>query len=40
MNEIKELLHNIDNDIFIKYVMADGEQRKVRVLSLEDDKNN
>ena len=39
-NELKELLHNIDNDIFIKYVMADGEQPKVRVLSLEDNKNN
>ena len=39
-NELRELLHNIDNDIFIKYVMADEEQPKVRVLSLEDNKNN
>lgn len=39
-NELKELLHNIDNDIFIKYVMANEEQPKVRVLSLEDNKNN
>ena len=39
-NELKELLHNLDNDTFIKYVMADGEQPKVRVLSLEDNKNN
>ena len=40
-NELKELLHNLDNDIFIKYTVNDGEQPKVKVLSLEDtDKNN
>ena len=39
-NELKELLQNLDNDIFIKYVMADGEQPKVRVLSLEDNNKN
>jgi len=39
-NELKELLHNLDNDIFIKYVMHDGEQPKVRVLSLKDNNKN
>ena len=40
-NELKELLHNLDNDIFIKYTVNDGEQPKVKVLSLEDtNKNN
>ena len=35
-NDLKELLHNLDNDIFIKYVMSDGEKQKVKVLSLKD----
>ena len=39
-NDLKELLYNLDNDLFIKYVMHDGEQPKVRVLSLENNKNN
>ena len=39
-NDLKELFHNLDNDIFIKYVMNDVEQPKVRVLSLKDNKNN
>ncbi len=39
-NDLKELLYNLDNDLFIKYVMHDGEQQKVRVLSLESNKNN
>lgn len=39
-NDLKKLLHNLDNDLFIKYVMHDGEQQKVRVLSLEKNKNN
>ena len=39
-NDLKELLHNLDNDIFIKYVMNDVEQQKVRVLLLKDNKNN
>ena len=39
-NELKELLHHLDNDIFIKHVMDDGEQPKVRVLSLEDNNKN
>ena len=39
-NDLKELLHNLDNDIFIKFVMNDVEQPKVRVLSLKDNKNN
>lgn len=38
--DLKELLHNLDNDIFIKYVISDGEQSKSRVLSLKDNKNN
>ena len=39
-NDLKELLHNLDNDIFIKFVMNDVEQPKVRVLSLKDNKKN
>ena len=39
-NDLKELLYNLDNDLFIKYVMHDGEQQKVRVLSLVNNKNN
>lgn len=39
-NDLKELLYNLDNDFFIKYVMHDAEQQKVRVLSLENNKNN
>ena len=38
--ELKELLHNLDNDIFIKYVMDDVEKTKVRILSLEDNNKN
>lgn len=38
--ELKKLLHNLDNDIFIKYVMDNGEQPKVRILSLEDNNKN
>lgn len=37
-NDLKELLYNLDNNLFIKYVMHDEEQQqKVRALSL---KNN
>ena len=39
-NELKELLHNLDNDVFIKYVMSDEEQQKVRVLSIKDNNKN
>ena len=39
-NDLKELLHNLDNDLFIKYAMHDGEQQKVRVLSLTDNKDD
>ncbi len=39
-NDLKELLHNLDNDLFMKYVMHDGEQQKVRVLSLTDNKDD
>ena len=39
-NELKELLHNLNNDIFINYVMNEGVQPKVRVLSLEDNNKN
>ena len=35
-NELKELLYNLDNDIFIKYVMNDDEQPKVKKILLED----
>lgn len=35
-NDLKKLLNNLDNDIFIKYVMSDGEKQKVKVLSLKD----
>ena len=35
-NDLKKLLNNLDNDTFIKYVMSDGEQPKVRILSLKD----
>lgn len=38
--ELKELLYNLDNDIFIKYVMDDVEKPKVRILSLEDNNKN
>ena len=39
-NDLKELLHILDNDIFIKYVMGDGEQPKASVLSLKDNNKN
>ena len=39
-NELKELLCNLDNDIFIKYTMDNGEQPKERVLSLENNNKN
>ena len=35
-NDLKKLLNNLDNAIFIKYVMSDGEKQKVKVLSLKD----
>ena len=35
-NDLKKLLNNLDNDIFIKYVMSDGEKQKVKVLSIKD----
>ena len=35
-NDLKKLLNNLDNDIFIKYVMSDGEKQKLKVLSLKD----
>ena len=38
-NELKELLLNLDNDLFIKYAMNDEEQQKKKILSLEN-KNN
>ena len=39
-NDLKKLLFNLDNDVFIKYVMSDEEQSKVRVLSLKDNNKN
>ena len=39
-NDLKKLLYNLDNDVFIKYVMSDEEQPKVRVLSLKDNNKN
>ena len=39
-NDLKEVLYNLDNDIFIKYAMVDGEQPKVKVLSLKDNNKN
>lgn len=35
-NELKELLHNLDNDVFFKYVISNREQPKVRILSIKD----
>ena len=39
-NDLKELLYNLDNNIFIKYAMVDGEQPNVKVLSLKDNNKN
>ena len=39
-NDLKKTLYNLDNDVFIKYVMSDEEQPKVRVLSLKDNNKN
>lgn len=39
--ELKELLFNLDNDIFIKYATASKPQTKVKKIFLEkDNKNN
>ncbi|MBR1717811.1 MAG: hypothetical protein IJ715_00910 [Bacilli bacterium] len=35
-NDLKNLLYNLDNDLFIKYAMSDLGKSKVRVLSLDD----
>lgn len=34
-NELKELLYNLDNDIFIKYTIENGPQTKTKKLCLE-----
>ncbi len=39
-NDLKKLLHNLDNDVFINYFMSNEEQPKVRVLSLTDNKDD
>ena len=39
-NDLKKLLHNLDNDVFINYFMSNEEQPKVRVLSLIDNKDD
>ena len=39
-NDLKELFHNLDNDVFIDYFMSNEEQPKVRVLSLKDNNKN
>ena len=38
--ELKELLNNLDNDAFIKHVVGDVKQTKVKVLSLEEQRKN
>ena len=38
--ELRELLYGLDNNIFIKYVINEDEQSKVKALSLKDKKNN
>ena len=39
-NDLKKLLHNLDNDVFINYFMSNEEQPKVRILSLIDNKDD
>ena len=39
-NDLKKLLHNLDNDVFINYFMSNEDQPKVRVLSLTDNKDD
>ena len=39
-NELKELLHNLDNDTFIKYTTESQPQTKVKKLFLEKDNKN
>ena len=39
-NDLKKLLHNLDNDVFINYFMSNEKQPKVRVLSLTDNKDD
>ena len=39
-NDLKKLLHNLDNDVFINYFMSNEEQPKVQVLSLIDNKDD
>lgn len=39
-NELKELLHNLDNDTFIKYTTQSQPQTKVKKLFLEKDNKN
>ena len=36
-NELKELLHNLDNDTFIKYTVESSQQTRVKKLFLEKD---
>lgn len=38
-NDLKELLYNLDNDTFMKYVMDDQEQSKVKKILLKDNNN-
>ena len=38
-NELKELFHHLDNDIFFKYVIFNSEHPKDKVLLLEDNNN-
>lgn len=39
-NDLKILLHNLDNDVFINYFMSNEERPKARVLSLIDNKDD
>ena len=39
-NELKELLFNLDNDIFLKYITESKPQTKVKKLFLEKDNKN
>ncbi len=39
-NDLKKLLYNLDNDVFINYVMNDEMQSKAGALSLKDNNKN
>lgn len=35
-NELKELLYELDNELFIKYTSENKQQSKTKILSLEE----